>query len=214
MPYIKTNWAEDTPITTALLNKIENGIESAAKDALPLTGGTLTGSIVLPNSTKGQIKQTLSNGTATPTLYITNNDNLSVGSADIENVCIYCKTNPKASVSGSTYTLYHTGNKPTLEELGALSKNAPIFTGNLIQVGPSGKDWIYHINAERSTLNIAPKDGGTYDWGKQIMFDRNGQIYCNGNRRVATIDAENPPHYMFRYGSGMGGADGYITFSL
>ena len=147
MPYTKTIWAEDTPITTALLNKIENGIESATKDALPITGGTLTGSITLPNSTKGQIKQTLTNGTATPTLYITSNDNLRVGSADISNVCIYCKTNPKASVDGSTYTLYHTGNKPTLGELGALAASSPSFTGNLIQVGPSGKDWIYHINA-------------------------------------------------------------------
>ena len=45
MPYTKTIWAEDTPITTALLNKIENGIESAAKDALPLTGGTITGDL-------------------------------------------------------------------------------------------------------------------------------------------------------------------------
>ena len=38
MPYTKTIWAEDTPITTALLNKMEDGIESAAKDALPITG--------------------------------------------------------------------------------------------------------------------------------------------------------------------------------
>lgn len=54
MPYIKTNWAEDTPITTALLNKIENGIEIATKEAetlptpfeigaLPLIGGTMSG---------------------------------------------------------------------------------------------------------------------------------------------------------------------------
>ena len=134
MPYTKTIWAEDTPITTALLNKMEDGIESATKDALPITGGTLTGSITLPNSTKGQIKQTLTNGTATPTLYITSNDNLRVGSADISNVCLYCKTNPKASVDGSTYTLYHTGNKPTLGELGALAANSPSFRGNMIQV--------------------------------------------------------------------------------
>lgn len=213
MPYTKTIWAEDTPITTALLNKIENGIESAAKDALPLTGGTLTGSITLPNSTKGQIKQTLTNGTATPTLYITNNDNLRVGSADISNVCLYCKTNPKASVDGSTYTLYHTGNKPTLGELGALAASSPSFTGNLIQVGPSGKDWIYHINADRGTLNIAPRNNGNPDWGKQIFIDRNGQLHCNGNRRVATINQENPAHHIIRYGAGMGGENGYITFS-
>ena len=213
MPYTKTIWAEDTPITTALLNKIENGIESAAKDALPLTGGTLTGSITLPNSTKGQIKQTLSNGTATPTLYITNNDNLRVGSADISNVCLYCKTNPKASVNGTTYTLYHTGNKPTLGELGALAASSPSFTGNLIQVGPSGKDWVYHINADRGSLHMAPHNNGNNDWNNQIYFERNGQIYCNGGKRVPTMDGNNPAHYMFRYGSGLGGANGYITFS-
>ena len=54
---------------------------------------TTTGSITLPNSTKGQIKQTLTNGTITPTLHITRGDNLRVGSADIENVCIYGTTN-------------------------------------------------------------------------------------------------------------------------
>ena len=213
MPYTKTIWAEDTPITTALLNKMENGIEAATKDALPITGGTLTGSITLPNSTKGQIKQTLSNGTTTPTLYITTNDNLRVGSADIENVCIYTKTNPKTSVSGTTYTLYHTGNKPTLGELGALAANSPSFTGNLIQVGPSGKDWVYHINADRGSLHMAPHNNGNNDWNNQIYFERNGQIYCNGGKRVPTMDGNNPAHYMFRYGSGLGGANGYITFS-
>ena len=213
MPYTKTIWAEDTPITTALLNKIENGIESAAKDALPLTGGTLTGSITLPNSTKGQIKQTLSNGTITPTLYITTNDNLRVGSADIENVCLYCKTNPKASVDGSTYTLYHTGNKPTLGELGALAANGPSFQGNMVQTGEGGQKWIYHINAAAGSLHIAPQlADGTNDWDRQITFDRNGQIFCNGRKKVPSWDG-NPSHYMFRYGSGLGGANGYITFS-
>ena len=213
MPYTKTIWAEDTPITTALLNKIENGIESAAKDALPLTGGKLTGSITLPNSTKGQIKQTLSNGTITPTLYITSNDNLRVGSADISNVCLYCKTNPKASVNGTTYTLYHTGNKPTLGELGALAASSPSFTGNMIQVGPGSRDWVYHINADRGSLHIAPQlADGTNDWDRQITFDRDGQIFCNGRKKVPTWDG-NPTHYMFRYGSGLGGANGYITFS-
>ena len=213
MPYTKTIWAEDTPITTALLNKIENGIESAAKDALPLTGGTLTGSITLPNSTKGQIKQTLSNGTITPTLYITTNDNLRVGSADIENVCLYCKTNPKASVDGSTYTLYHTGNKPTLGELGALAANGPSFQGNMVQTGEGGQKWIYHINASAGSLHIAPQlADGTNDWDNQITFDRSGQMFCNGRKKVPTWDG-NPSHYMFRYGSGLGGANGYITFS-
>ena len=64
-----------------------------------------------------------------------------------------------------------------------------------------------------SSLHFAPHDNGVNNWGKQIKFDRNGFIYCNGDRRVATIDSENPPHYIIRYGSGLGGANGYITFS-
>ena len=207
--YSKTVWTETTPITADKLNKMENGIAAA----LPLTGGTLTGSITLPNSTKGQIKQTLTNGTITPTLYITSGDNLRVGSADIENLCLYGKTNPKVSVNGSTYTLYHTGNKPKAADIGAMGTSSPTFEGNLYQNGPGGKDWIYHINAERGTLNIAPRENGNPNWGKQIFIDRNGQLHCNGNRRVATINQENPAHHIIRYGAGMGGENGYITFS-
>ena len=109
--------------------------------------------------------------------------------------------------------VYHAGNKPTAWDIGAMSSNGPSFSGNMIQAGPGGKDWIYHINADRGTLNIAPRNNGNPDWGKQIMFDRNGQMYCNGNRRVATINQENPAHHMIRYGAGMGGENGYITFS-
>ena len=83
----------------------------------------------------------------------------------------------------------------------------------MIQVGPSGKDWIYHINADMSSLHFAPHQNGNNDWGKQIFIDRNGQIHCNGNRRVATINQENPAHHIIRYGAGMGGENGYITFS-
>ena len=111
------------------------------------------------------------------------------------------------------HKVYTAFDKPTAAEIGAMSSNAPTFQGNMIQVGPSGKDWIYHINADMSSLHFAPHQNGNNDWGKQIKFDRNGFIYCNGDRRVATIDSENPPHYMIRYGSGLGGANGYITFS-
>ena len=413
------SWTRDAPGKKAL----EIFDETEHKPILLLKDdGNLTtsGSITLPNSTKGQIKQTLTTGVATPTLYITNNNNLRVGSADIENVCIYTKTNPKTSVNGSTYTLFHTGNfnpdtklnagafsinnrdllihgkralvgfntgdgdyltinherdfgagikiygltrtdaienggkltfynqmgggqmsslincqelqnntgngqmmtaynntiyvgnpntqlyleslnnpilvrngvdftlyhtgnkptandvgalpigggtltgvlsvsgnsksismgtgpgdvfisssrsgkylqlkddgtlsyddkkiyhegnKPTAAAIGAMPTSSPTFEGNLFQNGPGGKDWIYHINADRGTLNIAPRNNGNPDWGKQIFIDRNGQLHCNGNRRVATINQENPAHHIIRYGAGMGGENGYITFS-
>ena len=109
--------------------------------------------------------------------------------------------------------VYHPGNKPTAADIGAMPTSNPTFEGNLYQNGPGGKDWIYHINADRGTLNIAPRNNGNPDWGKQILIDRNGQLHCNGNRRVATINQENPAHHIIRYGAGMGGENGYITFS-
>lgn len=48
MAYTKTQWNEDTPITVDRLNNIENGIASA----LSLTGGTLTGNLVVHGTTQ------------------------------------------------------------------------------------------------------------------------------------------------------------------
>ena len=285
---INNNWFRlkgDKTITYAG-NKVYTSFDkpkAAEIGALPLKGGTMTGSITLPNSVAGQIQQTLSDGTITSTLYITAGNILKIGSADVPNVCIHSKNNPQVSVNGTTYTLYHTGkkptaadvgalaltggtltgaltvsdnsknvvigtggsdvymhnsasgkylqlkdngilmysdskiyhegNKPTAGDIGAMSTSGPTFSGNLNQNGPGGKDWIYHINADLGTLNIAPKNNGAPEWSKQILFDRNGAMFCNGNKKVATWDGNNPSHYMFRYGSGMGGANGYITFS-
>ena len=198
MPYTKTIWAEDTPITTALLNKIENGIEAATKEALPITGGTLTGDLTCNQYLN--INAWSGYGTGQAKLWYDGNKK----TVEIDNV---------SDLKLSGKKVYHEGNKPTAAAIGAMSTSGPTFSGNLNQNGPGGKDWIYHINADLGTLNIAPKNNGAADWSKQILFDRNGQIFCNGRKKVPTWDG-NPTHYMFRYGSGMGGADGYITFSL
>ena len=122
-------------------------------------------------------------------------------------------SNPVVNVGGNQYHMYHTGNKPTAWDIGAMSSNGPSFQGNMIQAGAGGRDWIYHINADAGTLHIAPHNNGNNDWDRQIMFDRNGVMYCNGRKKVPTMADQHAAHYMFRYGSGIGGADGYITFS-
>ena len=125
----------------------------------------------------------------------------------------YLQLKDDGTLSYDDKKIYHEGNKPTAAAIGAMPTSSPTFEGNLYQNGPGGKDWIYHINADRGTLNIAPRNNGNPDWGKQIFIDRNGQLHCNGNRRVATINQENPAHHIIRYGAGMGGENGYITFS-
>ena len=219
--YSKTVWTETTPITADKLNKMENGIAAA----LPLTGGTLTGALGI-NGGKltfsnqiggGQMSslincQELQNKTGNGQMMTAYNSTIYVGNPNTQ-LYLESLNNPILVRNGTNFTLYHTGNKPTAADIGAMGINGPTFSGNLNQNGPGGKDWVYHINADRGTLNIAPKENGTPNWGKQIYIDRNGQMYCNGNRRVATINQENPAHHMIRYGSGMGGENGYITFS-
>ena len=165
--------------------------------ALPIGGGTLTGVLSVSGNSKS-----ISIGTGGSDVYITN-------SASGK----YLQLKDNGTLSYDDKAIYHEGNKPTAAAIGAMSTSGPTFEGNLNQNGPGGKDWIYHINADRGTLNIAPKENGAPNWGKQIFIDRNGQLHCNGNRRVATINQENPAHHIIRYGAGMGGENGYITFS-
>ena len=119
--------------------------------------------------------------------------------------------NKDLSVYGNS--VYHAGNKPTPAAIGAMSSSGPSFSGNMIQAGAGGRDWIYHINADAGTLHMAPHSNGNNDWDNQIMFDRSGVMYCNGRKKVPTMADQHAAHYMFRYGSGLGGANGYITFS-
>ena len=169
--------------------------------ALASTGGTLTGDLTCNQYLN--INAWSGYGTGQANIWFdaktANNKTLKMGNVD--------------NIALSKGNVYHPGNKPTAWDIGAMSSNAPTFQGNMIQAGPGGRDWIYHINADLGTLNIAPHNNGNNDWSKQILFDRNGQMFCNGGKKVPTMDGNNPSHYMFRYGSGLGGANGYITFS-
>lgn len=119
-----TNAQKNSDITKAEIEaKLTGTITSHSHSYLPTSGGTMTGAITLANSTAGQIKHKLSTGTATETLYVTTGDNLRVGSASIGRVFLYSTSNPQAVVNGNTYTLYHTGNKPSASDIGAAASS-------------------------------------------------------------------------------------------
>ena len=224
---IESNSNPIVDISGSKYNLYHTGNKPTANEigALPLSGGTLTGTLGI-NEGKltfskqiggGQMSslincQELQNNTGNGQMLTASSNRIYVGNPNTQ-LTLESGSNPIVNVGGTEYQLYHTGNKPTAGQIGAMSTNGPTFSGNLNQNGPNGYDWVYHINADRGTLNIAPKENGAPNWGKQIYINRNGQIHCNGNRRVATINQENPAHHMIRYGSGMGGENGYITFS-
>ena len=206
MAYNKINWTENTPITADRLNQMETGIANASMDiakCLPLTGGTITGDLTCNQYLNINAWSGYGTGAAKIWYDATATNNRMLRMTNVDNIRL---------ATGDVYS--SGGLKPTPADIGALPLSNPSLKGNMVQTGDGGQKWIYHINAGAGSLHMAPQSAdGTNDWDNQITFDRSGQIFCNGRRKVPTMDGNNPSHYMFRYGSGLGGANGYITFS-
>ena len=167
--YSKTVWTETTPITADKLNKMETGIADASKDiakCLPLTGGTLTGSISVPGESR------FNNG---------------------------AYTDPW---SGTTCAIKASGN---LAVQGQMRLN-------------NGSEAVFHevCNARDIGLYLNNNNWGIYDYQNDrtiLRYNVDGNRVEIQGRRAATWEGTNPTHHIFRYGSGLGGANGYITFS-
>jgi hypothetical protein len=73
-----------------------------------------------------------------------------------------------------------------------------ILSGNLIMGTENGKRMIIHRNTSNNTFHIAPDlPDGNWDWSKQLMFNRDGNVDINGQRVVRyndlmTIESTNP----------------------
>lgn len=87
------------------------------------------------------------------------------------------------------YEIFSQKNPPNAEEVGALPKNSPCFKGNMVQTGASSDHkWIYHINADIGSLNIAPQTAnGTNEWAKQLLIKRDGDVEIAKNLTVRDI---------------------------
>ena len=88
------------------------------------------------------------------------------------------------------YNVFTEKNPPNSSQVGALPTDSPCFTGNMVQ-SRSGYAWIYHINGDIGSLNIAPRnsDGGN-DWSKQFLLKRDGDVEISKNLKVRDISMQ------------------------
>ena len=236
--YSKTVWNESTPITADKLNKMETGIangidktmntmeipitnsdgwqqfrwtkpnynaiswtrDAKARKALEVVNETKHTQLLLLND-DGVLT---TSGTVKWLTWIDKSNSANFGDTGLKSV-INSNANPEIHIGGQgIYTLYHTGNKTTAAEVGALPLTGGTLTG----------DTTFN---QFLKLNAWPNYGtGTaqlwYDGNNKLLNIQNAEGLKAGSHRVATWEG-NPTHYMFRYGSGLGGANGYITFS-
>lgn len=148
---------------------------------LPLTGGTLSGHLVLENNTAIGGKDT--SGTSKLLTWVDRANNAQFGDTTSKSV-INSSVNPEVNISGKGIcTLYHTGNKPTSSEIGAAPALALAngYYGMVTNDGNSS-NWI------RTTQNgIIPYQSGgssslgTSSWPFNAVYATNFHGTLNGN---------------------------------
>ena len=164
-------------------SEIGAATSSHTHNYLPLTGGTLSGHLVLENNTAIGGKDT--SGTSKLLTWVDRANNAQFGDTTIKSV-INSSVNPEVNISGKGIcTLYHTGNKPTAAEIGALSLTGGTLTGDLtisgnsknVVIGTGGKDVYIHNSASGHYLQL--KDDG------MLMYSDN-KIYHAGNKPTSS----------------------------
>lgn len=117
---LSVNWAN-------VLSKPSTFAPSAhSHDYIPLTGGTITGSIIRTGTGAGFV---VANGTSRTMMYasVTQGEHIFGGSNNSSlEATDYVRVTPgslKYVTGGVTYDVYHTGNKPSLGDIGAAASN-------------------------------------------------------------------------------------------
>lgn len=185
-----SNWGTSRTLTIGNKGKSVNGSGNVSWSlseigALPIAGGTMTGAITMPNSNNGKILETKSDGTVVDGLYMTSSNNLRLGNTTTP-LYFYSSDNPKIKVGdGASQTLYHTGNKPTAADIGALSINGGTLKGHLYM----NPDKVI-VTANNYGLTGYLTDGTNYDY--LLLMDTNDKVHLGWNNRPIVIDCDNP----------------------
>lgn len=185
-----SNWGTSRTLTIGNKGKSVNGSGNVSWSlseigALPIAGGTMTGAITMSNSNNCKILETKSDGTVVDGLYMTSSNNLRLGNTTTP-LYFYSSDNPKIKVGdGASQTLYHTGNKPTAADIGALSINGGTLKGHLYM----NPDKVI-VTANNYGLTGYLTDGTNYDY--LLLMDTNDKVHLGWNNRPIVIDCDNP----------------------
>lgn len=176
-------WQDVTPAN------IGAAASSHTHSYLPLAGGTLTGKLTSTGAIDASAITTANKqllNVASNTVYVGN----PTVALNLESV-----NNPKVKVGSSAYTLYHTGNKPTLAEIGAAASSHghnQITFQDTRSTNPAPKDTDvgigYHLKNNSAdglndghtlhgVLNLKQWNDTTGGAFHQLGFTNNGNIY-------------------------------------
>ena len=182
------------------------GVEANANAALNVKGNTVINEGKLTFSKQkggGQMSslincQELQDNTGNGQMLTAHNNTVYVGNPNTQ-LYLESLNNPTLVRNGANFTLYHTGNKPTANDVGALPIGGGTLTGVLsvsgnsktITMGTGGSD--VYITNSASGKYLQLKDNGTLSYDDKLIYHEGnsggptqGNWFSGGFPRVAT----------------------------
>ena len=185
----------DWPFNSIYSKKIyENGVDISTK-YLPLSGGTLTGKVTTPGLTTSATISDSRITTGNQQLITANTRSVYVGNPATE-LNIESNVNPIVKIGSNTYTLYHTGNKPSASDIGAAASN---HTHSYLPLsgGTMTGDLKFSSNGDTGERGIMGYMGANDVW--RIFGGATARD--TGYLEIATGDNGNEPIYFKQYES-------------
>ena len=180
----ETNYAPTVKAVSDAIDAVNTGTTESLKNYLPLAGGTMTGSITMPNSVFLKAKNV--GGTAYNVISVNANNNVEVGNTSLPLMLVSSSVDIIHYRDGASYKMWDIKNLPDP----ATKSGNNAFTGKNSFVG--GKFFVTGSESEvyvSAVGNLVTRSTyGTKGWVRSLEFSDNNVVVARFGVKATTTD--------------------------
>lgn len=180
----ETNYAPTVKAVSDAIDAVNTGTTESLKNYLPLAGGTMTGSITMPNSVFLKAKNV--GGTAYNVISVNANNNVEVGNTSLPLMLVSSSVDIIHYRDGAGYKMWDIKNLPDP----ATKSGDNAFTGTNSFVGGKfsvdGQQSSFHVNITGELCSIS--NYNTVGWRRSLCFIDNDVVVARFGVKAITTD--------------------------
>lgn len=180
----ETNYAPTVKAVSDAIDAVNTGTTESLKNYLPLAGGTMTGSITMPNSVFLKAKNV--GGTAYNVISVNANNNVEVGNTSLPLMLVSSSVDIIHYRDGAGYKMWDIKNLPDP----ATKSGNNAFTGTNSFVGGKfsvdGQQSSFHVNIIGELWSIS--NYNTVGWRRSLCFIDNDVVVARFGVKAITTD--------------------------